>query len=60
MEDVLLMKETVGEQVQIKATEGIRAYQMAKVMTEVGTTRICTSSSLLILQEFDELYHFDE
>ncbi len=60
MEDVLLMKETVGEQVQIKATEGIRAYQMAKVMTEAGTTRIGTSSSLLILQEFDELYHFDE
>lgn len=58
VEDVLLMKEIVGDKVQVKAAGGIRDYPTAKAMIEAGASRIGTSSSLLILKGFDELYHF--
>lgn len=54
VEDVKLMKETVGDDVQVKAAGGIRDWQSAKAMIEAGATRIGTSSSFEILKGFDE------
>lgn len=53
IEAVKLMKETVGEEVEVKAAGGIRDYQTFKKMVENGATRIGTSSSLKILEEFE-------
>ena len=54
VEDVKLMKETVGDAVKVKAAGGIRSWQTCKEMIEAGAERIGTSSSLKILQEFKE------
>lgn len=53
VEDVTLMKETVGEAVQVKAAGGIRDWAACAAMIDAGATRIGTSSSLKILAEFD-------
>lgn len=58
VEDVLLMKETVGEKVQVKAAGGIRDWAICKAMMDAGASRIGTSSAFHILKEFDELYDF--
>jgi deoxyribose-phosphate aldolase len=52
IEDVKLMKETVGDEVQVKAAGGIRDWPTCKAMLEAGATRIGTSSSLKILEGF--------
>ena len=54
VEDVKLMKETVGDAVKVKAAGGIRSWKTCKEMIEAGAERIGTSSSLKILQEFKE------
>ena len=54
VEDVLLMKETVKDGVQVKAAGGIRDWNTCKQMIEAGATRIGTSASLQILKEFEE------
>lgn len=53
VEDVKLMKETVGDDVQVKAAGGVRDWKTAKLMIEAGATRIGTSSSFEILKGFD-------
>lgn len=53
VEDVKLMKETVGEDVQVKAAGGIRSWQSCAQMIDAGATRIGTSSSYQILEGFD-------
>lgn len=53
-EDVRLMKDTVGEEVKVKAAGGIRSWEECKKMIDAGAERIGTSSSLKILKEFDE------
>ncbi|MCR5096170.1 MAG: deoxyribose-phosphate aldolase [Erysipelotrichaceae bacterium] len=52
VEDVRLMKETVGDEVKVKAAGGIRDWPTCKAMLEAGTERIGTSSSIKILEEF--------
>lgn len=52
VEDVKLMKETVGDAVKVKAAGGIRDWPTCKAMLEAGAQRIGTSSSLKILEEF--------
>lgn len=52
VEDVRLMKDTVGDKVQVKAAGGIRDWLTCKQMIDAGATRIGTSSSLKILEEF--------
>ncbi len=52
VEDVKLMKETVGEEVKVKAAGGIRDWDTCKAMIEAGAERIGTSASLKILEEF--------
>lgn len=53
VEDVSLMKETVGDKVQVKAAGGIRDWTTCRAMIEAGATRIGTSSGILILKGFD-------
>lgn len=53
VEDVRLMKETVGNAVKVKAAGGIRDLETALAMIEAGAERIGTSATLQILEELD-------
>lgn len=55
LEDVKLMLDTVDGEVNVKAAGGIRDYQMAKALIDLGVKRIGTSSSLKILAEFEQV-----
>lgn len=52
LEDVRLMKETVGDDVKVKAAGGVRDWVTCKAMIEAGAERIGTSSSIAILEGF--------
>lgn len=52
VEDVTLMKENCGEAVKVKAAGGIRDWETCKAMINAGASRIGTSSSIKILEEF--------
>lgn len=54
VEDVRLMKETVGEEVKVKAAGGIRDWETCKQMIDAGAERIGTSNSIVICQQFNE------
>ncbi len=47
--DVRLMRETVGDTMQVKASGGIRNYSTAVEMIQAGATRIGTSSGVAIV-----------
>nr|WP_281254019.1 deoxyribose-phosphate aldolase [Mesoplasma corruscae] len=49
-EDVKLMKETVGNNAQVKAAGGVRTYQDAIQMSENGATRLGTSGGVAIIK----------
>lgn len=49
-EDVRLMKETVGSDMEVKASGGIRTYEDAMAMIEAGATRIGASSGIAIVK----------
>ena len=51
VEDVALMKETVGSSMEVKASGGIRDYETAIKMIEAGATRLGTSSGKKILEK---------
>jgi deoxyribose-phosphate aldolase len=53
VEDVALMKKTVGDKMGVKAAGGIRELQTALRMIEAGATRIGTSSSVQIMAGFN-------
>ncbi|MGI6284680.1 deoxyribose-phosphate aldolase [Neomoorella humiferrea] len=48
--DIILMRETVGDKIKIKASGGIRDYQTAIAMLEAGANRIGTSSGVAITE----------
>jgi deoxyribose-phosphate aldolase len=50
LEHVKLMKKTVGDKLQVKASGGIRSFAEMQAMIEAGATRIGTSSGVKILQ----------
>ncbi|MCK5816941.1 MAG: deoxyribose-phosphate aldolase, partial [Candidatus Marinimicrobia bacterium] len=50
LEDVKLMKKTVGDELEVKASGGVRSYEDAMAMINAGATRIGTSSGVMILQ----------
>lgn len=50
VEDVKLMRETVGEQVGVKASGGIRDREFALQLIEAGATRIGASASVAIVK----------
>ncbi len=49
---VELMRETVGEEMGVKAAGGIRTFDDAIKMIEAGANRIGTSSGVAIIEEF--------
>lgn len=51
--DVELMKQTVGDQIKIKAASGIHSYDEAMAMIDAGADRLGVSASVKILQEAD-------
>lgn len=53
-EDVKLMKEIVGDQIQIKAAGGIRTLKDALDFIDLGATRIGTSHGVEIIKELRE------
>lgn len=48
---VSLMKKTVGEALQVKASGGIRDYETAKAMIDAGADRIGASATVSIMKE---------
>ncbi len=51
VEDIALMRKTVGPDIGVKASGGIRTYKDAKAMVEAGATRIGASASKVIATE---------
>ena len=51
VEDVKLMRQTVGENMGVKAAGGIRTYADAVAMIEAGANRIGTSTAVAIVKE---------
>ena len=49
LDDVKLMKETVGDQAEVKASGGIHTKEEAMAFIEAGATRLGTSASLQII-----------
>jgi deoxyribose-phosphate aldolase len=50
VEDVALMRKTVGDAVGVKAAGGIRTRETAEAMIDAGATRLGTSSSVSIVE----------
>ena len=50
VEDVKLMKSIVGNNMEIKASGGVRDLETAKLMIEAGATRLGTSSGIKIVK----------
>ena len=48
-EDVRLMRETVGDRAQVKASGGIRTPEDAKKMLEAGADRIGAGNGVVLL-----------
>ncbi|WP_414468524.1 deoxyribose-phosphate aldolase [Methanobacterium sp. ACI-7] len=53
VEDIKLIKETVGSSMGIKASGGIRDLKTALLMIDAGATRIGTSSGVQIMKEIN-------
>lgn len=51
VEDVKLMKDTIGDDLRIKASGSVRDYEGAKAMIEAGASRIGASSSVAIVEK---------
>jgi deoxyribose-phosphate aldolase len=49
LEDILLMRETVGPKFGVKASGGIRDTATALAMIEAGATRLGTSAGVAIV-----------
>jgi deoxyribose-phosphate aldolase len=56
IEDVELMRKTVGSQLGIKAAGGIKNLATAEGMIQAGASRIGSSSCVSIIQEFLDKY----
>jgi len=54
VEDVRLMRETVGRDMGVKAAGGIRTLKEALAMIQAGANRIGTSTGVAIIKEFPE------
>lgn len=50
-EDIALMRKTVGEDLGVKASGGVREYKTAMDMIEAGASRIGSSNSIAIVNE---------
>lgn len=54
VEDVALMRQTVGDGVQVKASGGIHSYQEAMAMIEAGADRLGLSGTAKVLASTSE------
>lgn len=54
VEDIRLMRQTVGPDMGVKASGGVRDYKTALAMIEAGATRIGTSSAAAIVSGASE------
>ena len=52
--DVALMKRTIGENLQVKASGGIRTLKDALAMIEAGADRLGCSATAAILEEYNK------
>ncbi|AYU55762.1 deoxyribose-phosphate aldolase [Staphylococcus debuckii] len=50
VEDVKLMKETVGDSLEVKASGGVRNLEDFKAMLDAGATRVGASAGIQIIQ----------
>ncbi|GAB3620521.1 deoxyribose-phosphate aldolase [Glutamicibacter sp. PS] len=50
VEDVALMRRTVGEELGVKASGGVRSAETARAMIAAGATRLGSSSGVAILE----------
>lgn len=55
VEDVRLMRQTVGKEIGVKAAGGIRTLEAALEMIRAGATRLGTSSGIEIVESFRKL-----
>ena len=60
VEDVRLMRKTVGNGLGVKAAGGIKTYKMAKAMIEAGANRLGCSNSVAIVREAMEAEKTDK
>jgi deoxyribose-phosphate aldolase len=51
VEDIALMRQTVGPEMGVKASGGVRSYADAQQMIAAGATRIGASAGIRIMQE---------
>lgn len=56
LEDLKLMRATVGPQVQVKAAGGVRTLEALLAVIDVGVTRCGATATAAILDEFGKLY----
>jgi len=49
VEDIKLMRQAVGEKLQVKASGGIRSLEDAKAMIDAGADRIGASAGIAIV-----------
>lgn len=54
VEDIKLMRETVGPNIGVKASGGVHDYAGAKALVEAGASRIGASASIVICQGADQ------
>lgn len=52
--DVRLMRETIGPNMGIKASGGIRTLEQAEALLAAGATRLGTSAGVALVQEWEE------
>ena len=55
LEDVRLMKETVGDKCRVKAAGGVRSRADALAMIAAGAERIGTSRGVQLMEEEDKI-----
>lgn len=60
VDDVRLMRNTVGPKTGVKASGGIRSLAALLDMTRAGASRIGTSSGVAIVREFEQLQNADQ
>ena len=51
VEDVKLMKETVGDRLKVKASGGVRTKEDFQAMVEAGADRIGASAGVELIKE---------
>ncbi len=56
VDDVRLMRETVGDTLGVKASGGVRTWAALQEMVRAGATRIGTSSGVGILRELGQTF----